>query len=186
MSGERKRLKLHAYFKKEIWVILHKCLISFFFFWESRALCSPLREERLSTLHRSSLSHTSSEGSKTQWGRSGVRYTCMCYAYSWQAASLTFSLLPPEKKKGSVFPEPGTVPPGEQRWCGQEWQGHGLCPSAQGWTEQPGQGSGDWGVMRRSCTSSRLDAQFLPSQAQVVTPFICFAAHPALEEWDYK
>lgn len=45
MSVERKRLKLHAYFRREIWVILHKYWVSFiliFFLREQSTVLAPM------------------------------------------------------------------------------------------------------------------------------------------------
>lgn len=65
----------------------------YLFFWESRALCSPPREEHLSALHRPSLPPASSAGLKTRWGRSSVRYTNV-YVPGTALTSCFCSLLP--------------------------------------------------------------------------------------------
>lgn len=149
-------------------------LLFIFFFWESRALCSPPWEEHLSALHRPSLPPASSAGLKTQWGSSSGRYTDV-YVPGIALTSCFCSLLPTpswKNQKGGGFPEPGTVSPSEQRWCGQERRGHGLCPSAQGWAGQPGQGSA-----RRSCAGpARWDAQLLPPSPR--SPETCVAFFP--------
>lgn len=188
MSGGRKRLKLHAYFKKEIWVILHKCWIFMFFSWKSKQstvltpeggtpFCSSLFFFILCLIRE--VKNSASE-------KRCSLYKLVCIMYTPNKLLLSPSPHSRKKKKGSMFTEPGTVPPGEQWWCGQEWWGHGLCPSARGWAGQPGQGRGDQGGIRRSCASPRWDAQLLPSQAQAVTASDVFPAHPSLEEWDYK
>ena len=210
-----KRLKLHAYLKREIWVTLHKCWISFFFFFflrtQSTVLApgggTPFCPAPFFFIPRLIRGVKNSEGEAVF-----TIQTCMCYAYSWQAASLTFSPLPPEKTKRQRVPHVGCR---VTQSVAVVWSGvmgtRGLpCRDGQDSKGRAGGTGAAWGEagqalggMSSSCSppgSTETCGAFFaylclwmfngralkPWRAQAVTPFACFPAHPALEDWHYK
>lgn len=117
MSGEGKRLRFHAYFRGEIWVILHKCWILFFFTLREQSTVLAPWEEHLPALHHPAVSSASPKRSKTQWGRSGAHYKIV-YVLCIQVTSCFCSLLhtPSWKQK-----EKPACPHGQVLSAGEQW-----------------------------------------------------------------